>query len=200
MGGGEAWCGSQWGAGVGWRVCISHNRAARFPTRRHDWRGTRVACKTPIESWCECTPSEVRRRSQGTIDEEKTIEWQARPVREQNMIAWFPQCQCVVSPIWMEIPSEGPWFLRLCTLNNKHSILHIDKWGSWAMPHLLVGLKVSKIMALVIPSLARVFLGVSSCVHQGSRTWRTFSDPELTQNHFLWKRRLRFSWPSRQMP
>ena len=26
---------------------------------------------------------------------------------------------------------------------------------------------------------------------QGSRTWRTFSDPELTQNHFLRKRRLR---------
>ena len=26
---------------------------------------------------------------------------------------------------------------------------------------------------------------------QGSRTWRTFSDPEWTQNHFLRKRRLR---------
>ena len=26
---------------------------------------------------------------------------------------------------------------------------------------------------------------------QGSRTWRTFSDPALTQNHFLRKRRLR---------
>ena len=30
---------------------------------------------------------------------------------------------------------------------------------------------------------------------QGVRTWRTFSDPELTQNHFLWKRMLRFLRP-----
>ena len=34
---------------------------------------------------------------------------------------------------------------------------------------------------------------------QGNITLRTFSDPELTQNHFLQKRMLRFSRPSRQM-
>ena len=73
-------------------------------------------------------------------------------------------------------------------------IMCIESWSlsSWRP---LLSLSVSRILQHTDPVIWSSWSSPSSqfysTTHQGSRTWRTFSDPELTQNHFLRKRRLR---------
>ena len=73
-------------------------------------------------------------------------------------------------------------------------IMCIESWSlsSWRP---LLSLSVSRILQHTDPVIWSSWSSPSSqfysTTHQGSRTWRTFSDPEWTQNHFLRKRRLR---------